>query len=71
MKDYTYMKSIIITPPNAKDFEFLSDLIKKLGFDSQILDEEEQEDYALLKNMVQDRKGDYVSDEEVTQALNI
>lgn len=63
------MKSIIITPTTDKDLEFLSSLIKKLGFEAQILDDEEKEDYELLKNMLQDRKGDYVSDEEINEAL--
>lgn len=64
------MKSILITPPNDKDLEFLSDLLNKLGFEPYILDEEEKEDLALLKNMLRERKGDYVSDDEIDSALN-
>jgi len=37
---------------------------------AHILDQEEKEDYALLKNMLQNRKGDYVSDDEINEALN-
>ncbi len=63
------MKSIIITPTTDKDLEFLSSLIQKLGYEAQILDDEEKEDFELLKNMLQDRKGDYVSDQEISEAL--
>jgi hypothetical protein len=64
------MKTIVITPQTEKDFEFLSDLLKKLGFDIQLLSDEDREDFALLRNMLQEKKGDYVSDKEINEALN-
>lgn len=64
------MKTIIITPTTDKDIEFLSDLLRKLGYEALVLDEEEKEDYALLKNMLQERKGDYVPDDEINEVLN-
>ncbi|HBB92385.1 MAG TPA: hypothetical protein DC042_11875 [Bacteroidales bacterium] len=64
------MKSILITPTNNKDLKFLSTLLSKLGFKTRILDSIEKEDDALLKNMIRERKGDYVSDDEIDAALN-
>ena len=64
------MKSILITPTNDKDLKFLSTLLSKLGFKTRILDSIEKEDDALLKNMIRERKGDYVSDDEIDAALN-
>ena len=59
------MKTLIITPENNQDFEFLNELLKKLGYDPHILYDEEKEDMALLK----DKKGEYISEEEIMKAL--
>lgn len=64
------MKSIILTPDSEKDFEFLRELLGKLGYDSYILYDEEKEDLALLKAMVKEKKGDYVSEDEILKALS-
>jgi len=45
---YLYaMKSIVITPKNKSEFEFVSSLVKKLGLASRTLSLEEKEDAGL------------------------
>ena len=63
------MKAIILTPDNEKDFEFLNQLLKKLGYEPLILYDEEKEDMALLKAMVKEKKGEYVSEDEIMKVL--
>ncbi len=63
------MKAIILTPENEKDFDFLNELLKKLGYDPHILYDEEKEDMALLKAMVEEKKGDYVHEDEIKKVL--
>ena len=41
------MKSIVITPKNKSEFEFVSNLMKKLGLASRTLSVEEKEDAGL------------------------
>jgi len=63
------MKTLVITPKDKKDFTFLSELLKKLGFEPQILYDEDKEDMSLLKAMLQEKKGEYVSEHEVIKTL--
>jgi hypothetical protein len=63
------MKTILVTPENDQDFNFLNSLLKKLGYESHILYDEEKEDYALLRAMLQEKKGDYVPESEIKKAL--
>jgi hypothetical protein len=41
------MKSIVITPRNKSEFEFVSNLVKKLGLAAKTLSIEEKEDLGL------------------------
>ena len=41
------MKSIVITPRNKSEFEFVSNLVKKLGLAAKTLSIEEKEDIGL------------------------
>ena len=63
------MKTLVITPKDNKDFTFLSDLLKKLGFDPQVLYDEDKEEMGLLKAMLQEKNGDYVSEADVMKSL--
>jgi hypothetical protein len=63
------MKTLVITPKDENDFHFLSELLKKLGFKTQVLYDEDKEDMALLKAMLQEKKGDYVTEHEVLKIL--
>ena len=50
------MKSLVITPKNEEELRFLKSLIKKLGYSSIELSEEELEDAGLLYAMVSEKK---------------
>ena len=63
------MKTLIVTPESEKDLKFLKTLLKKLGYRVQELSEEELEDTVLLHAMVSEKKEDYVSEEEISDAL--
>lgn len=63
------MKTLLVKSENEKDFKFLLELMKKLGFESRVLYEEDLEDAALLNAMVKEKKGDYVSEQEIMNAL--
>ena len=64
------MKSLVINPTDEKEFEFLTELLKKLGIRSSIIYDEQKEDLALLKAMLEEKKGDYVSEGEIQKALS-
>ncbi len=63
------MKSLVITPENEKDLEFLKSLMIKLGYSISELSEEDMEDMGLLRAMVQEKKAEYVSEKDVRKAL--
>ena len=63
------MKTLVITPKDEKDFVFLSELLEKLGFDTQVFYDEDKEDMDLLKAMIEEKKGDYVTEDEVMRTL--
>jgi len=63
------MKSIVITPKNEEDLRFLKSLFKKLGYDSKVLSEDELENAGLLYAMVSEKKENYVSEDEIIDAL--
>jgi hypothetical protein len=63
------MKSLIITPKNEEDLLFFKSLFKKLGYDSEVLSEDEMEDAGLLHAMVTEKKENYISEDEVMDAL--
>jgi hypothetical protein len=63
------MKTIVVTPKNENDFEFLTALLNKLRYEPKILYDEEKEDMGLLKAMIEKKKGEYVSEDEIMKAL--
>ena len=63
------MKSLVITPKNEKELEFISVLLKKLGISSEILSEEEKLDAGLLLMMQEADKKETVSKEEIISKL--
>ena len=63
------MKSLVITPENEKDLEFLKSLMVKLGYSISELSEEDMEDMGLLRAMVQEKKAECVSEKDVRKAL--
>jgi hypothetical protein len=63
------MKTLIITPKDEKDFSFLSELLKKLGFETHVVYDEDKEDMGLLKAMLEEKKDEYVTEQEVMKSL--
>lgn len=63
------MNSIVVTPKNKEDLRFLKSLLRKLGYETKELSDEELEDAGLLYSMVSEKKADYVSEQEVSDAL--
>ncbi|MEQ9423013.1 MAG: hypothetical protein RJQ09_01250 [Cyclobacteriaceae bacterium] len=41
------MSSIVVNPKNQREFEFISELLQKLGIDSKVLSDEDSEDIGL------------------------
>ncbi len=63
------MNSIVVTPKNKEELRFLKSLLKKLGYETKELSDEELEDAGLLYSMVSEKKEDYVPEHEVMDAL--
>lgn len=63
------MNSLLITPENKKDLKFIKELLSKLGYSIKELNEEDLEDIGLLQQMVKEKKGEYVSEDEINKAL--
>ncbi len=49
------MKTIIITPENEKDFDFLVLLLEKLGYAYKVVSEEEKKDLDFVGMMLKDK----------------
>jgi hypothetical protein len=64
------MKSIVITPKNQTELNFISELLKKLGISSRILSDESKEDIGLSILLNEVDKEDFVSEKEVMDKLN-
>jgi hypothetical protein len=63
------MKSIVITPKDAKELKFIAELLNKMGISSTVLSEEEKEDAGLLMLMNDADKNDVVSRKEIVDKL--
>ncbi len=63
------MKTLIITSDNDNELKVLQYLAEKMGMAAEVLPEEDKEDIGLLKAMLEERKEDYVSEEEILKAL--
>lgn len=63
------MNSIVVTPKNKEELRFLKSLLKKLGYETKELSDEELEDAGLLYSMVSEKKEDYVPEQDVLDAL--
>lgn len=63
------MKTLVVTLDNEKELRFLKKLLDKLGYSVRELTEDEAEDIGLLAAMVRERKGEYVTEQEVRKAL--
>jgi hypothetical protein len=64
------MESLVITPGNKQDSKLLKSIAKKMGFRFQVLTDQDKEDIALLKAMMEGRKTKFVSKETIMKTLN-
>jgi len=67
---YCNMKSIVITPKDARELKFVSELLKKLGITSRVLNEEDKEDIGMSVLMEEVDRTNTVSREEIMKKLN-
>ena len=63
------MKALVIKPKNKSEIKFLSDLLKKLGISSKLVNAEEIEDYGMSLLMKEVDRSKKVSRESVLQKL--
>jgi len=63
------METVIITPKNKKELQFVSDLLKKLGIDSMKLSLEDKEDLGLALMMKDADRTKFVSEKVVMKKL--
>jgi len=63
------MNSIVINPKDQKELKFILSLLNKLGVDSKVLSEEEQEDIGLSLLMKDIDLQDKVSETDVRKKL--
>lgn len=63
------MKSIVITPKDASELKFVSELLKKLGISSKVISEEDKEDIGMSILMNEVDRNNKVSREEIMNKL--
>ncbi len=63
------METVIITPKNKKELQFVSDLLNKLGINSRKLSLEEKEDLGLALMMKDVDRTKFVSERVVMKKL--
>jgi hypothetical protein len=64
------MKSIVITPKDARELKFVSELLDKLGISSRVLTEEDKEDIGLSVLMEKVDRTSKVSRETIMKKLS-
>ena len=62
------MESIIVNIDSKKDVKFFLDLVKKMGFRSRLLSQDEKEDNALL-SLMNERENEETVPIEITERL--
>jgi hypothetical protein len=67
---FGFMKALVITPKNDDEFNFLSNLLKKLGVASSALGYEDLEDIGLSKLMREADKTKKASRAEIMKKLS-
>lgn len=63
------MSSIVVSPKNPNEFQFLSELLKKLGADVKVLSDEDMEDIGLSILLKEADRSEVASEEEVLSNL--
>ncbi|PIQ49719.1 MAG: hypothetical protein COW03_03500 [Cytophagales bacterium CG12_big_fil_rev_8_21_14_0_65_40_12] len=65
------MSSIVVNPKNIEEFQFLTELLKKLNIEAKVLSDEQVEDLGLSFLMKEADKNDIVSKEEIMSKLGV
>ncbi|HNP19854.1 MAG TPA: hypothetical protein PKL31_15555 [Fulvivirga sp.] len=63
------MSSIVISPKNRKELQFISKLLNKLGVNSKVLSEEDTEDLGLSVLMKDVDRSELASEDEIMLKL--
>ena len=63
------MSSIVISPKNHKELEFISKLLKKMGVNSKVLSDEDTEDLGLAVLMKDVDRSELASEDEIMSKL--
>jgi hypothetical protein len=63
------MSSIVVSPKSQKEFQFISELLSKLGVRSKVLSDEELEDLGLAVMMKDVDRSEVVSEDEIMKKL--
>ena len=63
------MSSIVVNPKNQKEFQFVSELLNKLGVHSKVVSDEELEDLGLALMMKDVDRTEVVSEAEIIRKL--
>ncbi|CAD5271039.1 MULTISPECIES: hypothetical protein [unclassified Imperialibacter] len=63
------MSSIVVNPQSEEEFQFISELLKKLGVDSTVLSDEDAEDLGLSILMKDVDRSDFASEDELMAKL--
>lgn len=64
------MSSIVVTPENQDEFDFISKLLLKLGINARIISDEDLEDAGLAKLMSDLNRDDLTDENEIISKLN-
>ncbi len=59
------MESVLITPRDKKELTLIKTLLERMNISNKILSENEKEDLALLKLMLQADRNELVSEKEI------
>lgn len=63
------MSSIVVSPKSQKEFQFVSELLNKLGVRSKVLSDEELEDLGIAIMMKDVDRSEVVSEDEIMRKL--
>ncbi|MDH5475601.1 MAG: hypothetical protein OEX22_07935 [Cyclobacteriaceae bacterium] len=63
------MSSIVISPKNQQELQFISKLLQKLGVNSKVLSNEDTEDLGLSLLMKEADRSDFTTEDEIISKL--
>jgi hypothetical protein len=65
------MSSIVVNPKSIEEFQFLTELLKKLNIEAKVLSDDQAEDLGLSFLMKEADRNDKVSKEEIMSKLRM